>query len=208
MPEGLVLPGGKPADVKPTPEMAADASFAAAMAAPVQDVPAPPDREAREAKPRAQRKPRQPRGQKAAPPVTPAAEELKSDYTEDAQSLVGSVWTLTASIDLTAPYALPLASNSDAWVSGLAEGAKHNATIRKIVSGTGGNAWMLTLAAAGMATTMQAMAIMRDPKLRADARAATRAQLRAAMKAQGIDMPEENQEAPVGDVQPAGVPGA
>ena len=202
MPEGLVLPNGRMADVKTTPEMAADASFAAAMAQPVQDVPAPPDRD-QERKPRQVRQ-RKPRETKTAPPVTPSADEAKSDYTEDAQALVGSVWTLTASIDLTSPYALPLAANSDAWVSGLAEGAKHNATIRKMVCGTGGNAWMLTLAAAGMATSMQMLAIMRDPKMRDEARKHTKEQLRAAMKAQGIDMPEEapKEEVPVGDLQP------
>jgi hypothetical protein len=198
MPEGLVLPNGKLSDVKQSVEGAADASFAAAMAQPVQDVQEPPDRQERSEPPRRQRKPRE---QKAPSPPSSrgkSAGPVKDDYTADAAKLVQATWMVMASVGPTQPYALPVAGNADAWTAGLADGAKHNSTIRRIVDGTGESSWMLTLAAAGLSTSMQMYQIMKDPELRREAGETTKKQLREIMKAQGIDMPGEPRE----DVQP------
>ena len=58
--------------------------------------------------------------------------------------------------------------NSDMLASALAEGAKHNATVRKFIS-SGGNTWAIQLASVGVTMGMQTMQLMKDPELRKEA---------------------------------------
>lgn len=190
MPEGLQLPDGQ--DVPSTPASEGEATFAAAMAAVTEDIPAPPPAPAEPKKPRGRpRKDQRASGDKPAPKAQPkAAKPVKADYTEEANSLVTSVWTMAASIPPTQPYAFALSQSADALIPALAEGARHNAFIRNIVDGGSGNMWQLQLAAAGMQLGMTALAIARDPQMKEQARQATQAQIAAAMQAHGIDVPQ------------------
>lgn len=121
--------------------------------------------------------------------TTAAASPVKDDYTADAEQTVGGLWAVAAMLPPTQPYALVIDANSDALVGALAAGAKHNSTIRKFVS-SGGNSWMLQLAGVGMSMGMQALQLARDPQMRAQAAQATRDKLKAALAAQGIQVPE------------------
>lgn len=114
-----------------------------------------------------------------------SAAPVKDDYTGDAQNFVGGIWTVMASVSVTQPYALVVENSSDALVSSLAEGAKHNATIRSWVS-AGESSWMLGLAAVTVGMGMQAYQLMKDPELRKQAAEVTREHLREAMGAKGI----------------------
>ena len=189
---------GKPVDVTPVDAEAVNARFDAAMNDDGPDEQAPPKRTPRTVAEPEQAKPRRgrpPKDEKARTADKPAA-EVKDDYTEDAQHLVGAVWTVTATIPFTQPYALVIEGNSDALSSALAEGAKHNTTIRAWVS-SGQSSWMLGLASVGLTMGMQAFQLMKDPELRKEAAETTRAHLKAALVAKGIEVPE-----------PAGVPAA
>ena len=139
-------------------------------------------------RPRAPRRGRPPKAEKARTTDKPAA-AIKDDYTEDAGKFVGGVWVVAASIPVTQPYAVVVESNADPLVKSLAEGAKHNATIRAFVS-SGESSWILGLASVTMTMGMQAFQIMRDPKLRAECAAATKASLKEAMGAKGLQVQE------------------
>ena len=102
---------------------------------------------------------------------------------------MGAVWTVTASLPPTQPYALVVETNADALAGALAEGAKHNATIRAFVS-SGESSWLLGLAGVGLTMGMQAFQIMKDPELRGQCAATTREHLKAAMGAKGIEVQE------------------
>lgn len=201
MAEGLVLPDGS-APGAPVDAEAGQADFSRMMVAqsdaangtvPAPDIPSPPDRAPREDadRPKARRG-RPPKDRRAAKPAAPKPTvSVKDDYTTDVQALVGSVWTVAASIPATQPYALVLSNNADALTSALAAGAKSNEFIRRFVSGGGQVGWQLQLAAVGLNMGMTAYQIMGDKDLREQAREATKAQLKAAMKAQGIEVPGE-----------------
>lgn len=177
-----------------------NAKFDAAMN---DDVPAeqtPPKRQPRAAAdpaPEADR-PRRGRPPKAekARTTSSAAEPIKDDYTADASALLGAIWTVAASIPPTQPYAFVIDSTSGAWTSALAEGAKHNATVRGWLK-SGESSWMLGMAAAGVATGMGVLTIMKDPEMREKARAATKQQLKQAMVAKGL-VAEEPADAAAG----------
>lgn len=168
------------------------AQFEAAMNDDTPDTQAPPRRQ-RRADPAAEDAPKPRRGR---PPkeeksrtTTAAAAPVKDDYTADAQSAVGTLWSVAAAVPFTQPYALVIEGNADALVSALAEGAKHNATIRRWVD-TGKNTWMLQLASVGMSMGMQALQLARDPEMRAKAAAKTRENLKAQLVSQGIQVEE------------------
>lgn len=182
---------GKPVLAPPLDEDAVNRQFAIAVNDDVPADAAPPRREEKpaEEKPRATRA-RTSKADKARTTAQPGP--VKADYTDDAQKTVGGLWMVAASIPMTQPYALVVDANSDALVSALAEGAKHNATVRKFIS-QGGNSWMLQLASVGVGMGMQALQLMGDPEMRKQAAAATREKLGAAMRAQGITVPETNQ---------------
>lgn len=182
---------GKPVDVTPADAEAVNAKFRAAMDSEGTDEQAPPKRQpktAGEDTPRAARRTRQPKEDKAR---TAPAVPVKDDYTEDAQDLVGSVWTVAASIQYTQPYALVIESNSDALVGALADGAKQNATVRAFVS-SGKSSWMLTLASVSLNMGMQAWQIAKDPELQERARAITVEHLKAAIGAKNLDVQERS----------------
>lgn len=213
MTEGIRRSDGRPLKVELPPP---SAEFAAAMAAPPADVdiPAPPDPAPREEAPR--RRGRPPGSGRKLPAETQAksakgkaAEPPKDDYTADATDLVRATWTVMASIDLTCPYALAIENTGDAWVGGLAGGARKNAFIRSLVSGSGNSGWMLQLSAAAMSTALQLRQIAADKELRAEAAAATKARLREAMAANGIKPPAapEGAAGEPGNAEQAGVPG-
>lgn len=190
MPE-LTTPAGKPVDAAAPDAAAINADFTAAMNDSGPDEQAPPRRQPRQAPAEDTGKPkrgRPPKDEKSRTTDKTAA-VVKDDYTEDAQNFVGTVWTVAASIPVTQPYALVVESNSDGLVLALAEGAKHNATIRSWVS-TGQSSWMLGLASVGLSMGMQTWQLMSDPELRAEAAQTTREHLKAAMRAKGIQVPE------------------
>ena len=187
----LETPDGKPVDVTPPDAEAVNAAFSRAMNDDVADEQAPPKRQPKSASGLTDSEPkRRGRPPKAEQARTAKPEPaLKDDYTEDAQSSVVSLWAVTASIPFTQPYALVIEGNADALVPALAEGAKHNATIRKFIS-SGGNTWAIQLASVGVTMGMQAVQLMKDPELRKEAAETTREHLKAAMKAKGLQVPE------------------
>ena len=196
------MPTLETTDGKPV-EIDADevnAKFRAAMdgdAGPAEQ--APPKRQPRppaeDAKPRTRTAPKAEKSRTA----DKAAAPVKDDYTEDAQNFVGAVWTVAASIPVTQPYALVVENGSDALVKSLAEGAKHNATVRAFVS-SGESSWILGLASVGIGMGLQAFQLMRDPELRAQAAAVTREHLKAAIGAKGLDIREASND---GEAVPA-----
>jgi hypothetical protein len=155
---------------------------------------APPKRaEADPAGPPRRSRPRKDPGAKPRTTVTakaaPAAPAADVDYTKGAQSLVGNVWLGLAMLPPTQPYAAVLSAGSDGLAAALAEGAKHNDTIRSWVDGGTDSMWKLQLAGAVVTMGVQCFHVARDPKLRAEAQAATREQLGKALAAQGITLP-------------------
>jgi hypothetical protein len=172
------------------------------MAAPVEDIPAPPSHnkpEPPEYQPKhTARRGRPPKAAEPKPATTKAA-PVKADYTSQAQALVGSVWTVAASVPPTQAFAFVLNNNADALASALAAGAKSNEAIRNFVDGGGDAGWKLQLAAVTVSMGMQTMSLMKDQDLRAQAAEHTRAQLSEAMKAHGI-VPEEAPSGSPGNV--------
>lgn len=199
MPE-LTTTDGKPVDVTELDPAAINAKFGAAMNDDGPDEQAPPPRRARPAaeaaaaEAPAKRRGRPPKEDRAR--TVAQAPAVKDDYTDDARDLVGSVWTVAASIPYTQPYALVIEGNSDGLALALAEGAKHNTTIRSWVS-AGQSSWMLALGSVGLTMGLQAYQLMRDPGMREKAAEATRASLRKAMAAKGITLPDAAPDVPV-----------
>lgn len=192
--EGLATPDGKPVEIGPAGD--ADREFAKAMAAP-SDVLEPPDREPR--KPRG--RPRKPETAKAPvkPPESPSkgkAAPVKDDYTAEAQTVVSSAWTVMAMLPVAQPFAYAVSANSEALIAGLAQGAKHNETIRQIVAGPAENAWAITLAAAVANIGMTAYSIGRDPELSAKAREATVMQLKKLAGSQAEELKDADGDTP------------
>jgi hypothetical protein len=182
MAEGLTTADGKPVDLQ-----AAQTQFAKAMAAPPPDpdIPAPPKREVPQLpaegdqdhqadKPKPKPKPK-PRVKTAAPP--------KADYSDDAKTFVSGAWMLTAAIPVTSPFAVVISGNAAELVPALAEGAKHDETIRNFLSGTGENLWKVQLGMCAVKMGMQSLAIARDPELRKQAEEQTKRELAEAMGA-------------------------
>lgn len=192
---------GEVIEATPPGADAINANFTAAMNAdPGADRKAPPKRDQAaaatgsapaDAKPRRGR----PKGEAKARTEAKVAEAIKDDYTPDAASAVGDLWLMAAVIPFTQPYALVIEANSDPLVAALAEGAKHNATIRRLV-GSGGNTWAVSLAGVALTMGVQALQIARDPAVRAEATAATRESLKAVLKAKGFDVGDQDQAAP------------
>lgn len=192
MPE-LETTDGKPVDTAALDPAAINAKFGAAMNDTGPDEQAPPPRQPRAAAPAAEapakRRGRPPKEDRARTVAQAPAAAIKDDYAEDAGNLVGSVWTVAASIPYTQPYALVIEANSDALAASLAEGAKYNATIRGWVS-AGQSSWMLGLASVTLTMTMQAWSLARDPEMRDEAAEATRASLKKRLAEKGIVIPE------------------
>jgi hypothetical protein len=195
MPPTLETADGKPVEIDAD---AVNAQFQAAKDDDGPDEQAPPKRQpkpAAEADKPAPRRGRPPKDERART-ADKAAAPAKDDYTPDAQQFVGAVWTVAASISVTAPYALIVENSSDALVSSLAEGARHNSTIRAFVS-SGESSWMLGLASVGIGMGLQAYQLMKDPGLRAQAAATTREHLKAAIGAKGLQV-QESADVPAG----------
>lgn len=195
----LTDPAGAPVDTSPLDKDAVDAQFALAMNDDSPDDQAPPKRAPRPAasedapRPRRGRPPKDDKARADAKAATP----VKDDYTGDAQQFVGGIWVVTASIPLTSPYAVVVESNADPLVKSLAEGAKHNATIRAFVT-SGESSWILGLASVTVTMGMQGFQIMRDPVLRAECAAATKKSLKEALGAKGL---QPHQDDPQPDPQ-------
>lgn len=182
---------GRPVDVTPLDPDEVNRQYQAALNDEPADEQAPPRRapkpaaEAEQPKPRRGRPPKEDKSRTEAKPATP----VKDDYSEDAGKFVGGIWVVTASIPVTQPYAVVIESNADPLVAALAEGAKHNETIRAFVT-SGESSWILGLASVSLTMGMQAFQIMRDPTLRAECAAATRKSLKEAMGAKGLQVQE------------------
>jgi hypothetical protein len=193
---------GEPVDVSSVEQ--GEREFAAAFATPpAGDLPAPPpdhkkdmatERPARRGRP-----PKSARGDAKAPKPAVVV-PVKADYSEDATKLVGTIWTVAASIPPTQAYALVVHNASDALASALAEGAKVNPAIRRFVAGGGNAGWQLQLGAVAMQMGMQALQLSKDKELRAQAAETTRAQFKEAMKVAGLETPEETSTDDSGDV--------
>ena len=84
-------------------------------------------------------------------------------------------------------------TNSDALAKSLAEGAKHNATIRAFVA-SGESTWIIGLASVGLSMGLQTVQLVKDPKLRAEAAAKTREQLKEAIGAKALAGAEKETE--------------
>jgi hypothetical protein len=158
-------------------------------------VPAPPRRatpDAQAEKPKRTRSPRKDAARTTSDvkPATPDKAAADVDYSDGAKSLVQSVWLGTAVIPFTQPYAAVLYGSADGLADALAEGAKHNETIRGWVSKSD-DLWQLKLAGVAIGMGVQCFQVARDPKLREQARAATQKQLKETLKAQGIEIPEK-----------------
>jgi hypothetical protein len=99
-----------------------------------------------------------------------------------------------AAIPFTTPYAAVVDANTDALVPALNAGCQQNPRVRAAVerwsSGAGG-VWALQLAAVGVNMSVQAVQLMRDPALREQATAATRAKFRTFLQAQGVNIGEQ-----------------
>src|SRR5215469_16190602 len=132
----------------------------------------------------------------AAKPAEPAKADV--DYSAGAIALVQNVWLGTALIPVTQPYAAVLAGQSDGLATALAEGAKHNETIRGWVSSDNAGMWKLQLAGIAVSMGMTCLQVARDPELRAELRAVTQTQLRVTLKAQGIEIPDKTPEPTAG----------
>ena len=177
MAESIQTPDGTPVDLD-----AAEREFARAMAAPpADDLAAPPKRDpAAAADPEKSGKSTR---TKAAPkPRVKKATPVKSDYTEDAQTVVSSVWTVTAAIPPTQAFAYVINANANNLTAALAEGAKHSETIRNALTGGGEHAWKAQLGIVAVSMAMQTMQLLKDPELRQQAAEHTRAQLQEIVK--------------------------
>lgn len=200
MAEGLLLPDGKPVPAAP-PASAADVDrqFAEAMAAPPDEVPAPPKREIipePEEKPKPRRRGRPPKSERTRVTKTPEPPSDK-DYTEDVTGIVTGAWLTLASIGKTQPYAAVIANHQDGLVTALSAGAKNNATIRGYIekmSSGGGGLWAVQLALVAAQMAMEASQIAKNPELKAQAAEMTKQQLAEVLgKAREADAQDESQ---------------
>lgn len=184
-----------------------DREFSRAMAAEDPSaVQAPPRHEGQAAAeaPRRRGRPRK-NPDEAARAADKAAEVQAVDYVEAAAGVTTLAWATLAAIPYTCAYAAVVDANSANLTAALANGAKHNPKIRaaldKAATG-GGGVYALQLAAVGANMAIQGLQIMRDPELRAEAEAATRAKFRQFLAAQGLKLPDE-QPAEAADVPAA-----
>lgn len=160
------------------------------------EVPAPPKRDETTA-PAAPKRTRARKESQARTTSEPPKDGPKAevDYGPAAQALIGNVWLGAAMIPVTQPYAAVLSASSDGVAGALAEGAKHNETIRGWLTSGTESTWKLQLAGVAVTMGMQCWQIARDPELRDQAREVTRAQLAEALRAKGIDVPAAEAEA-------------
>lgn len=176
MAEGLQAVDGTPIDVQ-----SVEREFAQVMASDDTGTPAPPKVDPAEKAARAKEPPkrrgRPPKDEQARTSSKPAAEVVKADYTEDAQAAVSTVFTVAAVLPPTQPLAYVILQSSEALAKSLAEGAKHNATVRRLVSGGSDAGWKLQLAACGIQMAMATAQVYRDPQLREKASGVVQATL-------------------------------
>lgn len=213
MPE-LVTPDGAPVAL-PDPERRdeIDREFSRAMST---DEPggiqAPPRRQekpaaAEAAKPRGRGRPR--KDPDAKPRVTQKAPEPPAgaapvDYDEAAASVVTLGWATLAGVPWTTPYACVVDANAPQLAGALANGARQNAKIAGFLDRAmtgGGGVWALQMASVGANMAVQTLELMRDPDLRRFATEQTRTKFRTWLKANGVEIPDEQpaeaQSAPV-----------
>jgi hypothetical protein len=187
MAEGLQTPDGKKLELE-----AAEQTFAAAMAAPETDVPAPRKMTA-EQKQAIKDEPKRTRARtaKTEKPRTTAkaSEKVDKDFTEDIAGITTGVWLTAASVPYTQAYAALIKVNQPALVASLNQGAQNNSQIRGYVeklSTGGGGVWMLSLGVTSANMAMQALQIARDPKLRSQLAEQTKADLNAYLAENGL----------------------
>lgn len=208
----LSTPDGAPVEGVPVDREKIDTEFARAMASdgPGAESAAPPRLEDKP-----EDKPKRPRGRPRAKPAEekprvtekpPAAsQKVDKDYTDECVGLTTLGWAAFAATPYTSAYACVIEANQEQLVTALNAGAQNNAAIRAKIeawSAGGGGVYMLQLAAVGTNMTVQAMQLLKDPALRAQARAHTEGKFREFLKAQGVKIGEdEPAEAP--DAEPA-----
>lgn len=130
------------------------------------------------------------------PPEAPAP-KVDRDYTDECAGLSTLGWAALAATPWTSPYACVVEANQEQLVKALNGGCQQNPRIREAVerwSAGGGGVYMLQLAAVGTNMGVQAMQLLKDPALRAEARAHTEGKFREFLKAQGVNLPGEAEE--------------
>ena len=140
------------------------------------------------------------------PAETPAA-KVEKDFTDECAGLTTLGWAALAATPWTSPYACVIEANQEQLVKAVNSGCQQNPRIREAVerwsSGAGG-VYMLQLASVGVNMGVQAMQLLKDPALRAEARAHTEDKFRQFLKEQGVNLPgTAESEAPAEPEQPA-----
>lgn len=184
----LKTPDGKSVDIE-----AAELTFAAAMAQPETDVPAPPKMTAEEKEQIKAEAPKRTRGRpgKAERARTTAAPAQKTDkdFSEEISGITTGIWLTTASIPYTQAFAPVIKLNQPALVAQLNQAAQNNSQVRgyveKLGSG-GGGLWVLGLGVTCANMAMQTVQIMKDPELRRQMAEQTRQDLQDFLTANGL----------------------
>lgn len=181
----LLDENGKPVDLS---TVDVEAQFQAIKDAPSQELPSPP-KKARTEKPAAKptrRTTNVTRTTKAAP-----KEPLKpKDYTAALDGLGKTLWVTAAAVPYTSPYAVLIndtnrAQMVQAWNAAANSNQKVRDSIEKMTSGEG-NIWVLGVAAATIPIAMGAWQIYSNPEFRAQAAEATRGELLAFARENGL----------------------
>ncbi len=143
-------------------------------------------------------------------PADVASVKVDKDFTDECAGLSTLGWAALAATPWTSPYACVVEANQEQLVKALNSGCQQSPKIREAVerwSAGGGGVYMLQLAAVGTNMGVQTMQLLKDPKLRAEARAHTEGKFREFLKAQGVNLPGAAEtEAPAGPEPPAEAP--
>jgi hypothetical protein len=195
---------GTPVDVTPADPDTVNREFARAMSDDGPDTQAPPPRQPKPAteagapkpKPRRGRPPKdgQARTADAAAPPT-----VDKDFTEECAGLTTLGWVTLAAVPPVSPWAVVVEANQDDLVKALNSGCQQNAKIRGAVekwSAGSGGVYALQLAAVGVNMGVQSLQLLKDPALRAEARAHTQEKLRDFLKANGVKLADPAAAAP------------
>lgn len=124
-------------------------------------------------------------------PIDGPAVKVDKDFTDECAGLSTLAWATLAAVPPTSPYALVIEANQEQLVTALNAGCQQNAKIRASVerwsSGSGG-VYALQLAAVGVNMGVQALQLLKDPALRAEAKAHTQEKLRGFLQSNGVKL--------------------
>jgi hypothetical protein len=195
----LTTPDGAPVELDAEKREAVNQEFARAMASDGPDEQAGPPRlddKPAEAPKRPRGRPRKNPDDKPRvtdKPAAAASQTVDKDFTDECVGLTTLGWAALAATPYTSAYACVIEANQEQLVAALNAGAQNNAAIRAKIeawSAGGGGVYMLQLAAVGTNMTVQAMQLLKDPDLRAQARAHTEGKFREFLRKQGVNIGE------------------